>query len=308
MIPPLTSSQRAAPWVLLAVTFLPLQSFGQTESSRSPSKPPNPSAQSTTPDAVQAEKHGNDNRERWKNLSPEKQKEIQKLFERLRELPPAERKKLLERLRLMSSVERREALERARGSLDPLEGDSRNLRRDLIRGQLETLPPEEKARLRQLSPEERRKFVEEKLSERRKRILSSLPEGLREEAKKMPPQEQAEFLRRLRGEEIFSATFRDPGEAQKVRSLPPRRLRESLRVPPEGNPPPKPGFLSEETWRRWLELKPFERVRVLRQLIDSEVTRPQTGASSRRAPSALGGQKKSTAPAGPGASESSKAL
>jgi hypothetical protein len=32
-------------------------------------------------------------------------------------------------------------------------------------------------------------------------------------------------------------------------------------------PPAKPDGLSEETWNRWLQLKPFEKPRVFRQLI-----------------------------------------
>jgi Mg/Co/Ni transporter MgtE len=212
----------------------------------------------------------NENLERWRSLPPERRKEIQKLFERLRELQPAERKLLLERLRAMSPAERRQALERARGNLDPLEGGSRDLRRDLIRRQLEKLAPEERERLRQLSPEERREFVEKKFSSQREKILSRLSPELREKAEKLPPKERVEFLRRLRGEQLFKETFRSPREVEKLRNLPPRKLREALRVPPDGSPPPKPRFFSEETWKRWLELKPFERLRVLRQLMAPE--------------------------------------
>ena len=251
------AARPAAVWALLPLLFFPAEALGQERPSVT---------------APPTEKSQNDNRERWKSLPPERQKEIQKLFELLRELPPAERKMLLERLRAMSPGERRQALERARGHLDPLEGSTRELRRDLIRRHLEGLPAEEKERLRRLSPEERREFLEKRFSERREKILSRLPPELREKAAKMPPQQQVEFLRRLRGEQLFKETFKDSREIDRLRSLPPGRLREVLRVPADGSPQPKPRFFSDEAWKRWLELKPFERLRVLRFLIESKAS------------------------------------
>src|SRR5262249_8876485 len=130
-------------------------------------------------------------------------------------------------------------------------------------------------RLEKLSPEERREFVRQKLSERREKILSRLPQDTREEVEKLPPREQVEYLRRLRGEQLLKETFKDPREIEKLQMLPPATLRESLRTPAERTPP-RPPFLSEETWSRWLDLKPFERVRVLRQVLESRPGGPST--------------------------------
>lgn len=220
------------------------------------------------------------NRERWERLPPEKRREIQEIFDRLQGLPPERRKQLLDRLRSMDPAARREALRRARERMEEelVEPSSRDARAQLLRRRLEALPPAERERLRQLPPPERRRYLIEKVSGRRRDLVSRLPEPLRRRVESLPPEEQAEVLRRFRGEEAFRETFRDPREVARLRAMPPRKLAEVFGVARAGGTKPvpsgKPELLSEETWKRWLELKPFEKPRVLRQLIQGGRPRP----------------------------------
>ena len=212
-----------------------------------------------------------ENRERWDRLPPEKRREIQRIFDRLEALPPQRRKQLLDRLRSMDPAPRREALRRARERLEEelVERPSRDARAQLLRRRLEALTPAERERLRQLPPPERRRYLIEKASGRRRDLVSRLPEPLRKRVESLPPEEQADVLRRFRGEEAFRQTFRDPEEVARLRAMPPRKLAEAFGVARGGvaKPPGKPDAISEETWKRWLELKPFEKPRVFRQLI-----------------------------------------
>jgi hypothetical protein len=213
-----------------------------------------------------------ESRERWERLPPAKRREIQEIYDRIQKLPPQRRKQLLDRLRAMDPAARRAALRRARERMeeDVVERPARAARSQLLRKRLESLPPAERERLRKLPPEERRRQMIEKTSRRRQDIISRLPEAARKRAEALPPREQAAFLRRLRGEQVFLETFRDPREIARLQRMPPRKLAEALGVARDGTartPATRPGFLSEETWRRWLELEPFEKSRVLRQLI-----------------------------------------
>jgi hypothetical protein len=210
-------------------------------------------------------------RERWKRLTPEKRRELLRLHERLQELPPAERKLLLDRLRSMDLPRRREALGRARKAIEEnaLERPAGEVRRELVRKLWDSLPPEERKRLRSLPPRERRRYLEEKVATRRQALLDQLAPEDRKRIAGLPAEKQVEALRRLRTEETFRRTFRDPAEVEHLRALRPRQLAGILGVPAGGGKlegAEKPEFLSVETWQRWVELKPYERLRVLRHL------------------------------------------
>jgi hypothetical protein len=73
---------------------------------------------------------------------------------------------------------------------------------------------------------------------------------LPEEARPVPPGRS----------ESLPGVRRPAGEA---RPVPPR---------PQGPPPPRPPELSEETWERWQGLKPFEKPRVLRYVLNGPRT------------------------------------
>jgi hypothetical protein len=227
------------------------------------------------------------NRERWERLSPEKQRRLKRIFETLATLPAAERSRLLERLRGMDPRRLREALKDARRARDGARGktargpemeqeslqaklrqDVDQERRIILGRKLEQLPAEERHKLRVMAPEERKAHLKSLVKGERRKVLSALPPAVREKAENLPPREQSEFLRKMRGARAFRDTFRDPGEAARLRAVP-RAALGKLRVRREGPPPPRPGFISEETWRRWLELKPYERHRVIRHLLDA---------------------------------------
>ena len=70
-----------------------------------------------------------------------------------------------------------------------------------------------------------------------------------------------EFFRAYRESELLARVFAGEGEERMLLDLPPEELRPRLR--PEG---PPPEGVSEESWRRWQRLKPFERRQVLRRL------------------------------------------
>lgn len=265
----------------LAIVLLPLQPPGSRALSAGAEEHGSPSP----PGGLEGARGRN--RERWERLPPEKQRRLERIFDSLATLPAAERSLLLERLRGMDPGRLREALMEARRARDGARGkpargpdvereslqaklrqDVDQERRILLVRKLEQLPAEERQKLRAMAPEERKAHLKSLLKGERKNVLSALPPALREKAESLPPREQIEYLRELRGERAFRNTFRDPEEAARLRALP-RAALGKLRVRREGPPPPRPDFISEETWKRWLELKPYERPRVLRYLIDS---------------------------------------
>ncbi|HVR75602.1 MAG TPA: hypothetical protein VMT52_14800 [Planctomycetota bacterium] len=271
----------AAVTLVLAVVLLPLQPPGSRAAAAGAvenDSPPPPGGL----DGARSR-----NRERWERLPPEKQRRLERIFERLATLPAAERSRLIERLRGMDPDRLREALTEARRARDRARGktvrgpdvereslraklrqDADQERRILLGRKLEQLPAEERQKLRAMAPEERKAHLKSLVKGERKKVLSALPPALREKAENLPPREQIEFLRKTRGERAFRDTFRDPEEAARLRALP-RAALGKLRFRREGPPPPRPEFISEETWKRWLELKPYERPRVLRHLLDS---------------------------------------
>lgn len=203
------------------------------------------------------------NRERWKKLRPAKRKEMKRLFERLGDLPPEQRKRLIRRLRSLDAPDRRKALRSARDGVRRGPGEWRPQR---VKKLLDRLSPEERDRFHSLSPRQQGRFLREKMEAHWKRVISRLRPEVRERVEKMSEKERREFLRRRHTKRLLRKTFRDPAEVSRLRSLPPHRLREALMMPVREKLPPNPGFLSEETWRRWLTLEPRERRKVLQQL------------------------------------------
>ena len=207
------------------------------------------------------------NRERWAKLPPQKKKQIEELYRRLLGLSPRDRDLVLERLRAMDPRERRKLLREAQEEVQKgiLEQQSRRIRREWIEKQLEKMPQAEKDRLKGLSIQEQKKYLQAKIRKARERSIGRLPPPLQEKVRSMPPGEQAEFLRGYHGEQVFKETFRNPEEVKQLRALPLERIAGLLGQGTKG--PARPAFLSDETWNRWLELKPYEKARALRVLI-----------------------------------------
>ena len=238
---------------------------------RSGSNPPETAEKA--PGAKAPRARNEDLRRRWESLPEKRRVELRRIHERLQELDPAERKILMEKLRGMEPKERREVIRRARErAKEGVERASpRKARKDAIRERLEKLPPADRKRLLDAPPAEVRAY----LAERRRATLSKLPPAVREKAESLPPREQAEFLRRFRGSQLFRETFRNPDEVKALRSLTPGQAAEALGIgKPEAGAVDRPPFLSEETWSRWKSLRPFEKPRVLRHLMQGRRENP----------------------------------
>jgi len=232
------------------------------------------------------------NRQRWAGLSPEKRKEIQRLYEELRKLTPRERELLLERLKSLEPARRREVLRTARERMagehprkeaegDDFDAERMSLLRDLFRKRLEGLPLEEREKLKNMSPDERRSYAQKKALEIREKAISQLPPRLRERLQASSPAEQLRFLRRYHGDRFLKQTFPDPAEVEALRRLPPEELRVILRPARRGKPPSRPDFISEASWKRWTELEPVGRELVLQSILGrpGEPAQPGKGAS-----------------------------
>lgn len=205
------------------------------------------------------------NRERWKKLRPAKRKEMRRLFERLEDLPPEQRRRLIRRLRSLDASDRRRAIRDVRDR--PARQRPGGHPGKHFKKLLEKLSPEKQEHFKSLPPAEKKRFVRETLAAHWKKVMSRLPPEVRERVENMSPGERREFLESRRRKRLLKKTFKDPEEVNRLRSLPRRRLREALMDPAGENPQQKPEFLSEDTWQRWLTLKPRERSQVLRQLL-----------------------------------------
>jgi hypothetical protein len=257
--------------LLLATAFRPAPVRARDSIATAPAAREDGAREKSAPD---------ENRKRWERLPPEARLRIEKLYERLKELRPEERRRLIEQLRSLDPARRRDLLRRAKDaagkdSIDrDIDRDTDRERRRFIQNQLRGLPPEEKASLERLAPVERRRFGGGKREERRKSMVSRLPLPLREKVAEMSPRERLHFLQRWNGERAFKETFTDPLEVEKIRVLPPRRVMEALKATEGVEPDRRPEWLSEDTWRRWLVLKPYERPRALRHLLGPRLEGP----------------------------------
>jgi hypothetical protein len=209
------------------------------------------------------------NRERWAKLPPQKRKEIEELYRRLLGLAPRDRDLVLERLRAMDPREWRRLLRQAQEEVQKgvLEQQSRRIRREWIGKQLEKMPQAEKERLKRLSSQDQKQYLQARIRKAREQSIVRLPLPLQEKVRSMPPREQVEFLRGYHGEQVFKETFRNPQEVIELRALPLEKIAGLLSQGQGTKPPAKPHFLSDETWSRWLQLKPYEKARALRVLI-----------------------------------------
>jgi hypothetical protein len=234
-----------------------------------------------------AESGADRNRERWEKLPPEKRKRIESIYQQLRQLPAEERALLLGRLRAMDASERRSFIRKAEAELeaDPIERHARLVQREMLRKRLEKLSPAEREKFKSLSPKERQEYLKRGEASRREKVISSLPEPLREKVRSMAPEEQAEFLKARKVDQILKDTFRDAEELQRIRGLPPKRIMDLVRTAarrekgaPKGELQ-KPDYVCEETWKRWLALKPVERAWAL-----SALKRPPPRKTRRRGP------------------------
>jgi hypothetical protein len=249
--------------------------IGQEESAASLSGQ-RPASEKTNPEAGSSQPALQRSRERWKKLRPAKRREMKRLFERLEDLPPQQRKRLIRRLRSLDAADRRKALRHVRENVR--RGPSAR-RGEHFNKLLERLPPDERKRVESLPPDEKRQYVRQKMAARWKRTLSRLPPDVRERVEKMSPRARREFLQRRHLRRLLRRTFQDPSEVSRLRSLPPRRVRAALTIPDSDIAPRKPGFLSAETWRRWLRLEPRQRSKVLQQLLRQ---RPEHRARDQR--------------------------
>ena len=132
-----------------SVLFTAGSAFGQGEKDAAPP----PKHEQAGPEAASPKPPLEQNRERWKKLRPAKRREMRRLFERLKDLPPEQRDELVRRLRSLDGPGRRRALRDAR------EGGQRPGRRHQARVKrlLEELTPEERERFHGLSPREQRR-------------------------------------------------------------------------------------------------------------------------------------------------------
>jgi len=147
-------------------------------------------------------------RERWESMGEEEQALYRKRFERLRELPPAEREVLLEEA---ADLERR--------------------KRELF----DELSPESKRRLAELSPERRelilREYFDESERVRGLRLREQLPPEFLEKLESVPPGERRVLMRDYHRRLSSQAGERMLGTMRRELELSPERLRELSKLP-----------------------------------------------------------------------------
>ncbi len=215
------------------------------------------------------------NRARWGSLPPERRREIQRLYEELtRRLSAEERKLLIEKLAALDAETRKKLLAAARARLneDPLARASSEARREILRARLNALPPKERDLLRGMAPEERLRYLAQGARGRRKILLARLAPEERARLAALPPKEQTQELWKLLGRETLRATFQDPREIEALRRLPPARLAELCRTPDLASAV-RPRGIGDEAWKRWLALKPYERARCVKLILEGPAER-----------------------------------
>lgn len=219
-------------------------------------------------------------RARWARLPEEKRRAIQQLYERIRGLPPAQRTRILESLKALDAAERQRVLREAaeRSKRDPIESETLQARRQLLRRRLSALSPQQREALREMSAEERKRLLQERAADERERQIATLPPAEREALRRLSPREQTARLRQIKGIELLRATFQEPRETLALKRLRPRELVAALR--PQARPPERPAFVTPQSWKRWLELKPYEQTRVLRAIASSWPPAPSSSPSS----------------------------
>lgn len=222
------------------------------------------------------------NRARWAQLSPERRRELRRLYEQLLErLSAEERRLLIEKLSDLDPKTRQKVLAEARKRVleDPLEREAARLRKKILEEKLKALPAAERDLLGKMAPAERVRYLAQGAAARRRMLLDRLPPGERTRVAALPPGEQVRELWRLLAEETLRKTFEDPREVEALRRLPAAKLAELCRSPKDGPPPKRPAQISETSWELWLALKPYERTRCVRLFLGIE--RPKAAPSSK---------------------------
>jgi hypothetical protein len=206
------------------------------------------------------------NRQRWESLPEADRRQIRRLFRHLKEMEPDRRRDLFKRLRGMEPEERREFIERFHQRR--LERDATHVLRerkwhklpDHLREEIRKLPPEERERQIQSYIDRKRAQIDR----RRHELIQKLPPELQERVLNLAPQEQRIFLRRYRARQLFVEVFQEPSERQAFLSVPPHMLHRLLQRDASESEPPD--VVSEDSWKRWLALKPHERARIIRHI------------------------------------------
>ncbi|MBI4583778.1 MAG: DUF3106 domain-containing protein [Planctomycetes bacterium] len=232
------------------------------------------------------------NRERWENLRPEERQKLREIYQRLKELRPEMRERVLRSLKELRPEERRQAIQQARevARLKRLEEEAKSGRRPPAarpaerrepggrgragsgqtplrfppRPPVDLLPPELREKVQRLPPKERQQAVEDFLKERVGKMIDRLPPAERERIRHLPLPRQLQFLRAQRDRQFLSRVFKGPQELRPVIEARTEDLRRLLSEPA----PQRPDFFTEPAWERWKELKPPEKVRTVRHLLE----------------------------------------
>lgn len=231
-------------------------------------------------------RHCRRGKKRWKDLDDSTREKIRQLSAHLSKLPADKRDELLRRLRGARPETLRDLLKNLRDiaelppekrpeALARLQDDRshRRLCRDLERHQYQSrfkrLPDDVLEDLRQANSAEQRAILRKHLERRRKEyerrreeLIASLPDSVRSHVNRLSGREQGEFLRRYMSHRLLLEVFPSETEREALLKLSPRNLHAMLRQ----RESERPDILAAETWKRWLELEPYERGRLVSHL------------------------------------------
>ena len=236
------------------------------------------------------------NREFWESLTEKEKHEIRKLFKHLEESnrTPKSRKQFLERWRRMSSKDRAHAISNVKKEKRHWERLMHRLREMEKEFRRKHLPPELREKLEKIdNPRERRRIMEEhhdgKFGGKRREMIEKLPPEIRDKLNSMSPREQARFLRRYHGRQNFQKIFKTEKQRRKIFSIRPKEFRQLLgsdngKARSEQD---RPRVFDEASWEQWKNLKPFEKHRILKQIIRHKLKgreRPGMGRPGRGGP------------------------
>ncbi len=173
------------------------------------------------------------NRQRWKQLPPEKRAALRRVFRNLQSLPPAKRQAIIEKLR---KTDPQIAARLIRGSREfhrhdsPWQEERRERHARFLRG-LGDLPPEERERIRSLSPTEFHQYMQQRLENHLAEYRAQLSPQERSQFDELDRKKQFRALRRdayQRHLERYRSTL-DPFEQEKFDALPKREQMRALR-------------------------------------------------------------------------------
>ena len=250
---------------------------------------------------------GPQGRKLLKSLDPAEREELHRLFRQLKRQPPGRRRRILRHLGTLPPEKRLEAISAARARIlredaqwKKLEGRLHTLQRE-SRKHLK-LPPELQRGLQGVDDRtERRRIMRKFFDEHREKngtkkrqvLIDGLPNTLRERVKKLPRREQTRFLRWRRGHELLARVFETEGGRRRFINANPAAFEELLdletRTPQQRR---RPESFARTAWKRWLDLKRYERLRIVHTVIrmrSGKDQRPQHGKLKRPDPRNSGG-------------------